>query len=225
MLRSCLPNIRTSFKSPLGIYLGEFIMKVKQMLTHCLFRLPMKYLLVREFSLLCNWQNRAMDMWTFLIEMRIKANNIILTPLLTCEAVLVKSPLFHFRHTLDMGIISLAVKIHILSAKSQFHHAVMVALKYYLCQRVSGRALLTLIWVFQAKYSKTLCHALKDGLRFVDRLYLTAFDNLKVQVVTSRVILTPAHLNLLRMVTPFTLVFVALIHGHPLSWLDVHDLF
>ena len=101
----------------------------------------------------------------------------------------------------------------------------MITLKDNLSQRVSGRLLLPLIRVFETKSLQPFLHTLRDRLRFVDRLYLTALGNLEVQVVARGVILTPSHLYLLRMVVPFPLVLVALVHGHPLAGLDVHDLF
>ena len=164
-------------------------------------------------------------MWTFLIEVYIKPYDVILTPLLTCKAVHIQCPLFDFRHTFDMGVVSLTIQVHILSAKGEFHHAVMVARKYDFRQRVARRCLLPLIGVFDAQFRKTFRHTFRDGLRFVDGLYLTTFGNLEVQMVACRVILPASHLHLLRMVIPFPLVFVAFVHGHSLAGFDVHDLF
>ena len=185
----------------------------------------MEHLLVGQLPLLRNRQHGAVNMWTFLIEVYIKPYDVILTPLLTCKAVHIQCPLFDFRHTFDMGVVSLTIQVHILSAKGEFHHAVMVARKYDFRQRVARRCLLPLIGVFDAQFRKTFRHTFRDGLRFVDRLYLTAFRNLEVQMVACRVILPASHLHLLRMVIPFPLVFVAFVHGHSLAGFDVHDLF
>ena len=155
------------------------------MLRHSLLRLPMEHLLMGQLPLLRDRQHGAVNMWTFLIEVYIKPYDVILTPLLTCKAVHIQCPLFDFRHTFDMGVVSLTIQVHILSAKGEFHHAVMVARKYDFRQRVARRRFLPLIGVFDAQFRKTFRHTFRNGLRFVDGLYLTLDNSDSYRTLTS----------------------------------------
>ena len=160
-----------------------------------------------------------------LIKMDIESHNIILSIFIGHELVHILRPLFNILRSVDMGVVSTLVQIHLLVTEGYLVHPFPGSSKDEVHDCPEARHLQSFVGVFDAPGCQVLLHELWNALAGVDGTNHAATCHLEVQMLAREVIVAGAQSMVTGFLRPYPLFLVALCFGDAFTCPEVHDLF
>ena len=176
---------------------------------------------VVELACLVDRHQRTMDMRVQFVQMNNESNDVLFPIFLGHELIHVLCPVLDVRFPCHLRVVSIRPFLNGLIAESQTSHLFARTAKDHIDHSAILPFLQALVRVFDATTDEISPHSCRNTMLFVNSLDYTALSNLKIKVVTSRIIVTSTVCFLQRLLSTLTKMLCTLSLTHAFLSLNV----